>query len=118
MSTLFPVCPRKRTSLPILELLPPPVLGERRHRSLARRLVAVRRRAILMMSKGQRPHPRRALRCRVHLHDAADDGGIGEHIVNRRRSTRQTGGLLTRAANRRLRAATETGCPCAGSCRR
>src|SRR5262249_52529130 len=41
-----------------LELLPPPALGERRHGGLARRLVAVRRRAILMMSKGERPHPR------------------------------------------------------------
>ena len=44
-------------------------------------LVAVRPRAILMMFKGERPHPGRALRCRVHLHDVADDGGIGEHIV-------------------------------------
>src|SRR5262245_29382189 len=73
--------PPKADLLPILELLPPPALRERRHRGLARHLVAVRRRAILMMSKGERPHPRRALRCRVHLHDAADDGGIGEHIV-------------------------------------
>src|SRR6516225_3167518 len=57
-----------------------PALGERRHRGLTRRLVAVCRRAILMIAKGQRPHPRRALRCRVHLHDAADDGTIGEHV--------------------------------------
>jgi len=92
-----PLCPRKRTHLPILERLPPPTFGERRHRGLARRLVAVHWRAVLVVSKGERPHPRRTLRCRVHLHDAADDGGIGEHIVNRRRSTRQTGGLLTRA---------------------
>src|SRR5262249_31857541 len=35
----IPLCPRKRTS-PILELLPPPALRERRHRGLARRLVA------------------------------------------------------------------------------
>jgi hypothetical protein len=33
---------------------PPPILGERRHRSLAPRLVAVRRRAVLMMPKDQR----------------------------------------------------------------
>src|SRR5262249_19397755 len=39
-SRIFPVCPRKRTYLPILELLPPPTLRERRHRGLARRLVA------------------------------------------------------------------------------
>jgi hypothetical protein len=48
---MFSGCPRKRTYLPILELLPPLALGERRHRGVARRLVAVRRRAILMMSK-------------------------------------------------------------------
>ena len=34
-SKCFPVCPRKQTSLPILELLPPPALRECRHRSLA-----------------------------------------------------------------------------------
>src|SRR6516164_3308302 len=58
MSTCFPVCPRKRTYLPILEPLPPPALRERRHRRLARRLVvAVRRCAVLMLPKGQRPQP-------------------------------------------------------------
>src|SRR5215831_13113060 len=62
-------------------LLPPPALRELRHRGLACRLVAVRRCAIPMMSKGERPHPRRALRCRVHLHDAADNNGIREHVV-------------------------------------
>ena len=36
----FPLCPGQRTYLPILELLPPPTLRERRHRGLARRLVA------------------------------------------------------------------------------
>ena len=45
------------------------------------RLVAVRRCAVLMMFKGERPHPRRALRCRVHLHDAADHLAVGKHIV-------------------------------------
>src|SRR5215831_12855432 len=40
-----------------------------------------RPRAVLVLPKGERLHPRRALRCRVHLHDAADDGGIGEDIV-------------------------------------
>jgi len=39
--------------------LPPPTLGERGHRGLARLGVAVRRRAILMMPEDQRPHPRR-----------------------------------------------------------
>src|SRR5262249_17876613 len=56
-------------------------LCERRHRGLARRRIAVRWRAVLMVAKGQRPHPRRTLRRGVHLHDAADDGTIGEHIV-------------------------------------
>src|SRR6516164_3698407 len=45
MSTGFPFCPRKRASLPMLELLPPPALSELRHRSLARRRVAVHRSA-------------------------------------------------------------------------
>ena len=39
----FPLCPGQRTYLPILELFPPPALGERRNRGLARRLVAVGR---------------------------------------------------------------------------
>src|SRR5215510_8226553 len=77
----LPPCPRKRTCLPILELLPPPALGERRHRGLARRLVAVRWPTVFVMAEGQRPHPRRTNRRRVHLHDAADDGAIGEHVV-------------------------------------
>src|SRR5262249_5990876 len=53
----FPLSPRKQTSLPILELLPPPTLGERRHGSLARRGVAVRRCAVLVVSERERPHP-------------------------------------------------------------
>src|SRR5215471_8395529 len=53
-SRIFPVCPRKRTYLPILELLPPPALRERRHRGLACRLVAVSRPAVLVLAKGQR----------------------------------------------------------------
>src|SRR5262249_5890371 len=44
----FPLCPRKRTCLLILELLSPPRLSERRHRGLARRLLVVRRRAAFM----------------------------------------------------------------------
>src|SRR6516164_9954035 len=76
----FPVCPRQRTNLPILELLPPPALGERRHRGLARRLVAVRRRAVLMLAESERPHPRRPYRGRMYLHDTADDSAMGEHV--------------------------------------
>jgi len=43
---MFSGLPPKADSLPILEPLPPPALGERRHRFLARRRVAVRRRAV------------------------------------------------------------------------
>src|SRR5262249_15996388 len=38
--------------------LPPPALAESRHRRLARRLVAVRRRAVLVLSECDRPEPR------------------------------------------------------------
>src|SRR5262249_42674674 len=31
-------------------------------------------------AEGERPHPRRALRCRVHLHDSADDDAIADHV--------------------------------------
>ena len=41
-------------------LFPSPALGECCHRSLARRLVAVRRRAVLVIAVGQRRHPRGA----------------------------------------------------------
>ena len=37
-----------KADLPILELVPPPALGERRHRGLARRSIAVHRRAVLV----------------------------------------------------------------------
>src|SRR5215831_7522036 len=66
-SKCFPVCPRKRTYLPILQLLPPPALRERRHRGLARRLIAVRRGAIFMMPKVERPQPRRSVPERLHV---------------------------------------------------
>ena len=76
---------RKRSRLFIMvchrALLPPPALGERRHRGLARRRVAVRRRAIFVVPKIQRPHPTRTYRRRVDLQDAADVSAVGEHIV-------------------------------------
>src|SRR5262245_39630373 len=50
VDSLYPILGVKR-------LLPPPALGERCHRSLARRLVAVDRRAIFVLAIGQRPHP-------------------------------------------------------------
>jgi hypothetical protein len=39
-------------------LLPPPTLRERRHGGLSCGRVAVGRRAIFVISEGQRPHPR------------------------------------------------------------
>ena len=48
---------------------------------LARRRIAVRRRAILMIAKGQRPHPRHANWHSGRLHDAANDGTVAEHVV-------------------------------------
>jgi hypothetical protein len=47
--------------------VPPPTLRERRHRGLASRRVAVRRRAILVLAVGERPHPRHG-----DLHDPTD----------------------------------------------
>src|SRR5215471_18519440 len=54
---------------------------ERRHRGFACRLVAVCWRAILMIAKGQRPHPRHANWHSGRLHDPANDDAIAEHAV-------------------------------------
>jgi hypothetical protein len=70
---------RAHAVLPVLSF-PPPTLCERRHRSLARRRVAVGRRAIFVIFEGQRPHPRRANWPRIGLEDAANDNAIGEHV--------------------------------------
>ncbi len=40
----------------------------------------MRRRAILMVPEGQRPHPGLSHRHRRRLHDAADHDAIGEHV--------------------------------------
>src|SRR5262249_44854572 len=53
--------------------LAPPALGECCHRSLARRAVAVRRRAILVGAERQRPNPRRSYGSGAGLEDAADN---------------------------------------------
>src|SRR5215472_17614762 len=60
--------------------LPPPALGECRHRGLACRLVAMRWPTVFVMAEGQRPHPRRTNRRGVDLKDAADNSAIDEHI--------------------------------------
>jgi hypothetical protein len=62
------------------EALPaPPTLGERRHRRLARRLIAVRRAAYVTIVAA-RPHPMPVFRRDRHLEDAADDDTIVQHV--------------------------------------
>src|SRR5262249_35820758 len=51
----------------------PPTLSERCHRSLARRRVAIDRRAVFVLAVGQSPWPWRAHGRGGGLHDAADD---------------------------------------------
>src|SRR5262245_33476342 len=77
----FPVCPRKRTYLPILELLPPPTLRERRHCSLARRLITVRRRAIFLLPEGE------VDRAAAVLHDARATTAVGASYSGVNRSS-------------------------------
>jgi hypothetical protein len=48
---------------------------------LARRSAAVRRCAVLVLTKGERPHPRRSYGRRVYLQDAADNTAISKHVV-------------------------------------
>src|SRR5262245_59654640 len=77
VDSLYPLYPL----LGVKRLLTPPALGERRHRSLARRRIAVRQRAVLMMPKGQSPHPGASYRRRMYLQDTTDDGAIGNHVI-------------------------------------
>src|SRR5215471_5188352 len=63
-----------------LQLLPSPAFRESRHRGLARRLVAVRRPAVLVLAKGERSQPWLAGRCGSRLHDSADDDAIADHV--------------------------------------
>src|SRR5215470_10405853 len=79
---VFSWLPPKAVLPPILELLPPPAFCERRHRCLARRRVAVRRRAVLVIAERERPHPGRSYRRGVGQEDAADDEAVGENVVN------------------------------------
>ena len=62
-------------------LLTPPALGEGCHRSLARRLVAVDRRAVFVVTVGERPEPWRAHGRGGSFHDAADDLALTQHVV-------------------------------------
>jgi len=70
---------REPENRPTVLLVPPPALGERRRRSLAHRLIAVRRRAPLEVS--DHPHPGPALQSNGHQKDAADDNAVFEHLV-------------------------------------
>ena len=56
-----------------------PALRERRHRGVARRLIAVRRGAPLPFS--DRPHQGAALQSNGHQKDAADDNAVFENLV-------------------------------------
>jgi hypothetical protein len=49
-----------------------------RHRSLARRPVVARRRAVLVVPESQCPQPRRSYRRRSRLHDSADNDPISK----------------------------------------
>src|SRR5207248_2843007 len=54
---------------------PPPAFRKRRHRSLARRLIAVRRRATLVVPESQRPYPRRSI-ADADFKDAASHNAV------------------------------------------
>jgi hypothetical protein len=60
-------------------LLPPPAFHERRHRGLARRLIAMRGAADVAVVAA-RPHPMMVLRRDRHLEDAADDDAVLDHV--------------------------------------
>src|SRR5256886_9532448 len=70
-----------RLVLFLRHLFPPPTLGECRLCGLARRLIVVSRRPVLMMSEGERPHPWRSHRRRVHLQNAADRNAFSKHVI-------------------------------------
>src|SRR5262249_340582 len=83
------VHPRRRPAS--TALLPPPALGERRHRSLARRLVAVNRRAVFVVAISQRPTAMAGLPARPQLSRWARPLRRPAARRNRRHSTRRTG---------------------------
>ena len=56
-------------------------IDERGHRRPARRLVAVRRRAIFVVAESERPSPRRPNGRGGGLQDAADNSDVREHVV-------------------------------------
>ena len=68
-----------KADFPILELLPPSTFRECHHGGLARRLVAVRRGAVLVVAESERPHPGRTDWRGVDLEDAADRKP-GDHV--------------------------------------
>src|SRR5262245_43292265 len=67
--------------VPIRRSYPAPALRERRHCSLARRLVAVRRARDATSVVAAGPHPRTTLRRSRNREDAADDHPVLQHVV-------------------------------------
>src|SRR5215470_11341196 len=61
-------------------ILPPPTFGERGHGGLARSLITVGWRALLVVAEGKRPHPRHPHRYSGRLHDAPNHDAIAEHV--------------------------------------
>jgi hypothetical protein len=59
---------------------PRQLFRECRHRGLACRLLAVRRCAVPVLAKSERPKPWLAYRRGGGLHDAADHDTVGEHV--------------------------------------
>jgi hypothetical protein len=62
-------------------LFAPPALGKGRHSILARRSVTGRRRPVLVIPEGERPHSWLACRRGGGIHDAAEHDAVGEHVV-------------------------------------
>src|SRR5262249_24287474 len=73
--------PMRRFALPPSSWpLPPPAFSERGHRGVAARLTAMRRPAVFVRAKGQRPHPRRSDWSCMDLEDAADNFTARKHV--------------------------------------
>src|SRR5262249_18221991 len=75
--------PRSSSAAGFVSHFPPPALGERRYRGLARRRVAVRRRAVLVVPEGERPQRRRG----DEPHDARPTTAVGTSYSGVNRSS-------------------------------
>jgi hypothetical protein len=71
-----------KADLPILELLPPPTLRERRHRGLARRRVAVRRpSSLLRPSRAGRAATSSVEELRIRVQAACEGADVGDAMM-------------------------------------